>query len=131
MPHKSSPPKYGFDENGKPLWGENQLEHCRGHGHYMHRSLFSGVEWVQYYCKECLSKKRKEEKEQSQKPKENPLAYTHMIKRRSDGAIFKHHVLNGSIPKDYVVFYKVKTGFDLPKKFKGYPVYEHKSSDKT
>lgn len=129
MPHKSDPPMGGWTEDGKPIWGKTQKEYCKGHGHYLHRSEFSGVEWVQYYCKECLSAKRKMKREESQKPQKNPLAYTHMVRRESDGVVFKHHILNGSLEDGYTVFYTVKPGYDLPKKFRSYPVYEPESSN--
>jgi len=124
MPHKSDPPSEGFDENGTPIWGSHQSEFCKGHNHYLPRSDFAGVEWVEYYCRACMAQKRKDDQEASQKPEKNSLAYTHLIRVKETGKIFKYHVLSGEIPNSCIIVYEVSPGYLLPKKFRKYPVYE-------
>lgn len=129
MPHKSDPPSDGFDANGNPLWGKHQYEYCRGHDKYLPRGKFRGIEWVDYYCRECMAERYAEKKAKARKPEKNPLAYTHILRKQKGKKLYRFHILqtNGIIPDGYDIVFTVKPGELIPGFYREYDVYVNES----
>ena len=111
-------------ETRLPIWRDDDMHVCNHCFKNKHRSQFYGVEKRDYRCIPCNKIYVNSRASGVWTPKENLLAYTHVIRDRYDKTkLFKFSLLQGDIPKGYTVIYKGRAGTLLPKQYKGFPAY--------